>query len=100
MQSVASLTAENETTPFVGEQKQARPEGWPMQPKPLVSRKPMEAAMDVYDVLLCAIPIALIVKTTLCIVAHRREKIYGGDFDIRLTTSLTLSLVSLNKQVH
>lgn len=97
---VVSLSNENEATPFVAEQKQERTERWLTRPKSLASGKPMELAMHIYDGLLCAISIALIVKTTLCIVAHHLEKVHGGDIDIRNTTSLTLSLVRVNEQVY
>lgn len=99
LQSIVSLnTTETETTPFNVEDIRARPEIWPTQSKLLKPGKLMEATMTLYDGLLCALSVALIVKTTLCIIANRLE-IYGGDANAFWTSSLTLTLLKLNEQV-
>lgn len=100
LQSIVSLNnTETETTPFVAENIRVKPETRSTQPKPLKPRKLMEAALDLYDGMLGAISVALIIKTTLCIVANRREEVRGARFGLQHTASLTLSLLKVNEPV-
>ena len=54
--------------------------------------------MDAYDLALCLIPVALMVKTVLCLVGERRDR-YNIDYSIDRVSSLTIHLIRFNGQL-
>lgn len=74
------------------------PHKWPSQPEQLKETRGVRIALDLWDLFFCALPIALLVKTTLCIVAHSRD----GKLDHRTldyVSSLSTGLLYVNDQV-
>lgn len=74
------------------------PHKWPSQPEQLKETRSLRIALDVWDLLFCAMPVGLIIKTTLTIVAHARD----GRLDHRTldyVSSLTTGLLYVNEQV-
>lgn len=73
---------------------------WPSNPLPVHYTKPIEIALDFYDVVLCLIPVAMIFKAAYCVVgvnydlAHKNYGLY-----IEFASELTRTLVKVNKQM-
>lgn len=76
----------------------SRPPLWPEEPGPLTKPKAALWTDILYDVGLVLVPIALIVKIILCIVAQHIDRNAVGS-EIDLVSSLTLNLLKVNAQV-
>lgn len=75
------------------------PHKWPSQPEQLKETRGLRIALNLWDLFFCAMPVGLIVKTTLTIVAHARD----GRLDHRTldyVSSLTTGLLYVNEQVR
>lgn len=74
------------------------PKKWPSEPEHLKQTKGWSVALNLYDFFFCLLPIGLMVKTTLCIVAHQ----FDGRLN-RLTldyvSRMTTELIYINNQV-
>lgn len=71
---------------------------WPTEPQPLTKDQYYDWLSTAYDIFLCAIPVFLAVKTTLCIVAEHLDKSHRG-YSIDQLTPLTGFLIKFNEQV-
>lgn len=74
------------------------PQQWPVEPGSLVADRQYDIFMTVYDSFLCAIPLFLIAKTSLCIYAHNLDKYHSG-YTIDAVSRLTIFLLNFNDQV-
>ncbi|OQV01015.1 hypothetical protein CLAIMM_06434 isoform 2 [Cladophialophora immunda] len=74
------------------------PTAWPSDPKPLANNLFNEILLDLYDVGLCLIPIALMVKIGLCLLAERWDSPNSGYF-IDEASMLTTYLIRFNDQL-
>lgn len=81
-----------------GIRQDASIEPWPSEPRSLSRKHSHEFWMTVYDVALCLIPLALMVKIVLCILANRLEKQHSGNL-VDLAGPLARFLVEFNSQV-
>lgn len=73
-------------------------QAWPTKPKPLLPSKKENFCLAVYDLILIILPIALIVKTGLIILAHKLDETHTGSrFD--QATALSRYLVAFNSQL-
>lgn len=73
-------------------------QSWPVEPAPLAADPTYDILMDIYDSFLCAIPLFLIAKTSLCIYAHHIDKENRGNY-IDQVSRLTTFLLNFNDQV-
>ncbi|MBA7492480.1 hypothetical protein ES702_03030 [subsurface metagenome] len=91
----------NTPAPAPGQLKRSAtiaPSKWPSQPEQLKETRGMRIALDAWDLFFCAMPIGLLIKTTLTIVAHARD----GKLDHRTldyVSPLTTGLMYVNDQV-
>lgn len=93
--------AEESTTPGPGLRRSVTvktPKKWPSEPEHLKQTKGWSIALNVYDAFFVLLPIGLMIKTTLCVVAH--------EFDGRLNrltldyvSRMTTQLLYINNQV-
>ncbi|KIY03227.1 uncharacterized protein Z520_01694 [Fonsecaea multimorphosa CBS 102226] len=74
------------------------PTAWPSDPKPLANDRINEILLDLYDVGLCLIPIALMVKIGLCLKAESMDDEDEGYF-IDEVGPLTTYLIRFNGQL-
>lgn len=71
---------------------------WPIEPGSIVADRRYDIFMTIYDIFLCAIPLFLIAKTSLCIYAHQLDK-YNSGYSIDAVSQLTTLLLNFNDQV-
>ena len=71
---------------------------WPTDPTPLAADKTSQFWMNVYDGLLCFIPVVLIAKVILVVVISQKDKAHHG-IDIEFVSKATTFLVEFNGQV-
>jgi hypothetical protein len=71
---------------------------WPHAPQPITNEPLVERCLDAVDVLICLLPLALIVKGFLCILAHEIDKTHVGP-SIDMASRLTLALIDFNAQL-
>lgn len=76
----------------------ALPDQCPADPVPLKPSASYDFLMDAYDFLLCLIPLVLIAKVILCIVASIKDRHHHGA-EVDLVSRLTTLLISFNSQV-
>lgn len=74
------------------------PGQWPIEPGSLAADRHYDILMNVYDTFLCAIPLFLIAKTSLCIFAHQLD-IENRGLMVDRVSSLTIFLLRFNDQV-
>ena len=74
------------------------PPQWPSQPRPLTAAPVAEHTLDVFDGILCAIPLLLIAKIALILVAFRKDRGATGYF-ADTASSMTVYLIKFNHQV-
>lgn len=70
----------------------------PWKPKHLVADRLWQITWNAYDSFLCIVSIVLIVKTSLCVVAYRRDGLESGS-NIDSISFLTIFLIQFNEQV-
>ena len=73
---------------------------WPQNPLPVHYTRSIELALDLYDVMLVAIPILMIIKAVLCVIAAKNDladKHFG--LHIEYASDMTKKLVEVNKQM-
>jgi hypothetical protein len=80
------------------EDENVRPQEWFSDPKQLQADAKAEYLASAYDGFLIAIPVVLITKTILCIVASRLDR-WHQNVEIGAVTHLTIFLVGFNGQV-
>ena len=75
----------------------ARITHWPSDPQQLANNRWEEIGYVIYDVVLCALPIALMVKAVLVVIAWRwdRSILFADD-----VSKLTTFLLNFNSQVR
>ena len=73
-------------------------DAWPSQPKSLLLTRKEKFLWTVFDGTLIALPVALIVKTGLCIYAHNKDAPYVGT-SIDSASLLSQGLVQFNQQL-
>lgn len=74
------------------------PQKWPAEPHPLTADPATERWLKAFDITLCLIPLALIAKAILCIIASVLDKDRIGPF-VDQVHDLTIYLVRFNHQV-
>ncbi|EXJ73738.1 uncharacterized protein A1O5_03500 [Cladophialophora psammophila CBS 110553] len=74
------------------------PPAWPSEPKPLANNPFNEITLDMYDVCLCLIPVALMVKIGLCLYAEKQDS-YNTAYFIDEVSMLTTYLIRFNNQL-
>jgi hypothetical protein len=74
------------------------PQKWPAEPHPLTADPATERWLKVFDITLCLIPLALIAKAILCIIASVLDKEMTGPF-VDQVHDLTIYLIRFNHQV-
>jgi len=70
----------------------------PVQPVPLAADPVVEYAMNAYDIALVLVPMLLITKAILCIVAAHKDQDASGLL-VDEVSSMTLNLINFNDQV-
>lgn len=99
--SNSSIPDTKSPSPAPGQLKRAAtiaPQKWPSEPEELKETCGMRIALDLWDLFFCALPVGLMVKTTLCIIAHSRD----GKLDhttLDYVSSMTTGLLYVNEQV-
>lgn len=73
-------------------------QAWPTQPKPLILAQKDQVLWTIFDVVLIALPVCLIVKTGLCIYAHIVDKLNTGIY-VDSASLLSQGLIQLNAQL-
>ena len=73
---------------------------WPTNPLPTHYTWDLELMLTVYDIVLCIIPLLMIVKAIICVVAAQKD-LDAGHFGIYIeyASSLSQQLVAVNKQM-
>ena len=74
------------------------PQKWPAEPHPLTADPATERWLKAFDITLCLIPLALIAKAILCIIASVLDKDRTGPF-VDQVHDLTIYLIRFNHQV-
>jgi hypothetical protein len=74
------------------------PQKWPAEPHPLTADPATERWLKAFDITLCLIPLALITKAILCIIASVLDKYNTGPF-VDQVHDLTIYLIRFNHQV-
>lgn len=74
------------------------PHQWPAEPVPLTPEPTTERWLLAYDIALCVIPLALIAKAVMCIVASVIDKKNTG-WDVDKVHALTIYLLKFNHQL-
>lgn len=102
--SVVSIPPEYDSRPLLPglNQPNLTPHNWPSQPEPLIESRAAAIWLDLYDVFLCILPLALMVKATLCIVARHLDyqlsmKVLFGPSG--MTSFLSPVMLWINEQV-
>jgi hypothetical protein len=71
---------------------------WPETPQPITNEYKVEVILDTFDIVICLVPVALIVKAGLCILANAIDTPHKGPL-IDQTSDLTLKLIEFNSQL-
>ena len=86
------------TRPYTHSIQPEFPPQWPAEPHPLTADPTTERWLKVFDITLCLIPLALIAKAILCIIASVLDKDNSGPY-VDEVHDLTIYLIRFNHQV-
>ena len=73
---------------------------WPLSPQKLCQERFERILLALYDAVLCLVPLLLIVKIGLCVVAYNQDSDHTGIYGVEGVGQLTRNLISLNSQVR
>ncbi|KEF58329.1 uncharacterized protein A1O9_06255 [Exophiala aquamarina CBS 119918] len=71
---------------------------WPQEPQPITNEPVVERFLDFFDVILCILPCALLIKAGLCVLASRLDAENKGPY-IDKASQLTVKLIQFNEQL-
>lgn len=71
---------------------------WPQEPQPITNEPVVERFLDFFDVILCILPCALLVKAGLCVLASQLDAENKGPY-IDKASQLTVRLIQFNDQL-
>lgn len=71
---------------------------WPQEPQPITNEPVVERFLDFFDVILCFLPCALLVKAGLCVLASKQDADHKGPY-IDKASQLTVRLIQFNGQL-
>lgn len=74
------------------------PSHWPAQPGTLVNDPRWALMLDIYDSFLIVVATVLLLKTSLCIYAWRKDRNFSGK-ELDSVSLLTINLIKFNEQV-
>lgn len=73
------------------------PAYWPAQPGTLVNDPRWTLMLDIYDSFLIVVATVLLLKTSLCIYAWRKDRVFSGK-ELDSVSPLTINLIKFNEQ--
>lgn len=96
-ESTNNDTSSIPNTPSAADLIQPQPVHWPAQSGTLVNDPRWALMLDIYDSFLIVVAIVLLLKTSLCIYAWKKDRDYSGK-ELDSVSPLTTNLIKFNEQ--